>query len=100
MENIVSPMIEEMELAALYLQVRLEDVLPAADESVVLSSIAVSLKRIADSLDRTSDEMRLRDIEVKMVCALAPPGNNGRNGRKTFSDALTAVKAFLEKKRT
>lgn len=99
-EDLISPHLEETQLAELYTRVRLEDVLPAANESVALTSIAVSMKRIADSLNRTSDEKRLTDIEVRMVCELAPPSNNGRSGKKTFSDALTAVKKFLDKKRT
>ncbi len=87
-------MLEEMELGEMYTRVRLEDVLPT-DESVVLTSIAVSLRRIAEALDRDTYQDRLTKIEVKMVNELSRPS---RSGRKTLSEAIIAVRAFLEKR--
>ena len=96
-EDLISPYLEQMQMGDVFTRARLEYILPAADENVPLVSIAVSLKRIADALDRESNERRLTTIQVRMVSELAPPGNCGRNGKPTFSEAYAAVEAFFKK---
>lgn len=87
----------EMELNRLYTEIRLEPHLSPEDgEGPALLSIAVSLKRIADVIDRQSCERRMEGHKVAMVSALW--GRYVGKGSAAFSAVMKAVDDFFKDK--
>jgi len=96
MENLISPLLDDLEMRRFYTMARLEpDLSPAEGESEALTSLAVSMKRIADAMDSSAyrgppRERRFEALKVKLVNLMGP---------KKFSlcEAIDKAERFLLK---
>lgn len=86
----------EVELDRLHTLLRLEPHLSPEDgESPALLSIAVSLKRIADVVDRQPRELRMEAHQIRMLSALR---DRYRKGSAVFSATMKAANDFFKDK--